>query len=158
MTNPFCECPAAGFCSRHQMQKNQTLHNACKGELGTSDCGRKYWDAWETGRAGATAPSDPQISPEGFCDKVKGMSAAQCSGCNRGKTREKPSARGFGDLISSALATVGITEERVSAWVGGECGCAARKDKLNRLGAWAASFIAGSPTEQIEAMIQEEQE
>ena len=158
MTNKLCECAAAGFCNRHQMEKNQTLYNACKGELGTGDCGRKYWDAWENGRAGATAPSDPQISPEGFCDQAKNIPAHQCSGCNKGKMPDRSEPKGFGDLISSALSLVGITEERVSAWLGAACGCSARRDKLNRLGSWASSFLSGSPTEQIESMIQEEKE
>lgn len=49
----------------------------------------------------------------------------------------------LGDLISSALARVGIDEATVSAWVGRPCGCDERREKLNRLGAWAARIIRG---------------
>jgi hypothetical protein len=28
-----------------------------------------YWNAWEQGKLGATAPADPQLNPPGFCDK-----------------------------------------------------------------------------------------
>jgi hypothetical protein len=37
----------------------------------------------------------------------------------------------LGDSIASALAFVGITKERVSAAVGGDCGCAKRQAALN---------------------------
>jgi hypothetical protein len=111
------------------------------------DCGRKYWIAWEQGMLGATKPDDPVTDPNPFCE----------SGYISPVVTTAPQAeapRGFGDMIASALSAVGITEERVSAWVGGECGCAARKEKLNRLGAWATSFLSGSPTEKIEDMIE----
>jgi len=44
----------------------------------------------------------------------------------------------LGDAISSALSAVGITEERVSKWLGKPCGCGARKEKLNDLHRWFA--------------------
>lgn len=43
----------------------------------------------------------------------------------------------LGDQISSALATVGVTEERVTSWLGRPCGCDERRAKLNRLSQWA---------------------
>lgn len=46
----------------------------------------------------------------------------------------KPPRRGLGDLVAAGLATFGITEERVSAIVGGDCGCAARKAMMNDFG------------------------
>jgi hypothetical protein len=49
----------------------------------------------------------------------------------------------LGDRVATALAAVGITEQRVQAWVGKPCGCKERKEKLNQLGAWAARVIAG---------------
>lgn len=49
----------------------------------------------------------------------------------------------LGDAISKALATVGVTEERVSAALGRPCGCKERREKLNRLGTWAARVLAG---------------
>ena len=44
----------------------------------------------------------------------------------------------LGDAISSALSAVGITEERVSKWLGKPCGCGARKEKINNLHRWFA--------------------
>src|SRR5690606_37532795 len=66
--NLHCECPAAGFCGRHQMKKSRSEHQKCQGTANTRDCGLKYWQAWERGEAGATAPADPILHPQGFCE------------------------------------------------------------------------------------------
>lgn len=49
----------------------------------------------------------------------------------------------LGSLISKALEAVGITEEKVSAWVGAPCNCPERIEKLNQLGFWATRVIKG---------------
>lgn len=49
----------------------------------------------------------------------------------------------LGESIQRALELVGITEERVSRWVGGECGCKDRKERLDRLGVWAWRILRG---------------
>lgn len=54
--------------------------------------------------------------------------------------RESP---GLGDRIKQALSSVGITEERVSGWLGAPCNCDERVQKLNRLGDWASSILSG---------------
>lgn len=43
----------------------------------------------------------------------------------------------LGDFIKSALSSVGITEKRVSEWLGEPCGCSERAEKLNLLDQWA---------------------
>ena len=45
-----------------------------------------------------------------------------------------PPKAGLGDMVASALAAIGITKERVSKAVGGDCGCAERQEALNELG------------------------
>lgn len=55
----------------------------------------------------------------------------------------KEDSVGLGDLVSKALSTVGLSEERVSRWVGAPCGCPERKEKLNRLGFWATRVLKG---------------
>ena len=65
----------------------------------------------------------------------------------QGKTIVAPSARciaecdcglhgppklGLGDLSAYALAHLGITKEKFSAWIGKECNCPERQEKLNR--------------------------
>ena len=41
---------------------------------------------------------------------------------------------GLGDMVAAGLSAVGITKERVSAVVGGDCGCQKRQEALNALG------------------------
>jgi len=43
---------------------------------------------------------------------------------------------GLGDRVAAALSALGITKERVSRAVGGDCGCQKRQEKLNRWGRW----------------------
>ena len=54
---------------------------------------------------------------------------------------------GLGDLVKSALSAVGITEERVSGWLGAPCNCSERVEKLNQLGEWAKSVLKGQKME-----------
>lgn len=51
---------------------------------------------------------------------------------------------GLGDIISYLLSAVGITKERVSKLLGGDCGCHKRQQKLNELGRRYLGI--GSPT------------
>lgn len=70
--NELCTCPIASFCTRHQMTKGEIRFNKCKGTEESKDCGLAYWQAWERGELGATAPADPVLFPKGFCnDKIK---------------------------------------------------------------------------------------
>jgi hypothetical protein len=41
---------------------------------------------------------------------------------------------GLGDMVAAGLSAIGITKERVSAVVGGDCGCPKRQEALNALG------------------------
>jgi hypothetical protein len=41
---------------------------------------------------------------------------------------------GLGDMVAAGLNAVGITKERVSAIVGGPCGCDKRQAALNDIG------------------------
>lgn len=49
----------------------------------------------------------------------------------------------LGDRIEQALRIVGISKERVETLLGRPCGCEERKEKLNRLGAWAWRILKG---------------
>jgi hypothetical protein len=59
---------------------------------------------------------------------------------------EPPRARpvGIGDKVEQALTAVGITSERVSAWLGKPCNCKERREKLNQIGAWASRVLGGA--------------
>lgn len=45
-----------------------------------------------------------------------------------------PQKPGLGDMVASGLSAIGITKERVSALVGGDCGCGKRQAIANELG------------------------
>jgi len=53
---------------------------------------------------------------------------------------------GLGDSVEKALDIVGVTDERVSIWLGRPCGCKERKEKLNQLGLWATRVCIGKLT------------
>ena len=55
----------------------------------------------------------------------------------------------WGDKLETALTLVGVTSDRVSRWLGYECNCKERRDKLNRLGSWVARVLLGK-TEKAE--------
>lgn len=56
------------------------------------------------------------------------------------------SRAGLGTILTRALKKFGITEERVTAWLGRPCGCAERREKLNALTWWAIAAVAGRAT------------
>lgn len=60
---------------------------------------------------------------------------------------------GLGDTVGDALKKMGITDERVSKFLGRPCKCPAYRDKLNRLGRWAVSVIRGGMKDDEELAI-----
>lgn len=46
MTRTPCECPLAGWCERHGMEKRRRQHQLCQANL-------RYWNQWERGEGGA---------------------------------------------------------------------------------------------------------
>lgn len=65
--NSHCVCVMAGYCERHGIRKGPAQFARCQGTAGGKDCGLSYWQAWEAGQLGATAPEDPVFQPVGFC-------------------------------------------------------------------------------------------
>lgn len=51
---------------------------------------------------------------------------------------------GLGDVVERALSSVGITKDRVEAWLGRPCGCAERQERLNALGYWAKRVVVAA--------------
>lgn len=56
----------------------------------------------------------------------------------------------LGDLIEEALSSVGITQERVSKWLGRRCNCDEYREKINRLAAWAVRTVKMKKTDHAE--------
>jgi hypothetical protein len=50
---------------------------------------------------------------------------------------------GVGDRVAHALSLIGITDDRVSDFLGFPCGCKERREKLNMLESWARRVLAG---------------
>ncbi len=51
---------------------------------------------------------------------------------------------GLGDMVAAGLSAIGITKERVSAVVGGPCGCDGRQAAMNAAGAKWLGLPPGS--------------
>lgn len=49
----------------------------------------------------------------------------------------------LGDSVSSALTLVGVTQQRVSAWLGRPCRCPEYVEKLNQLDRWTRRVVNG---------------
>ena len=45
---------------------------------------------------------------------------------------------GLGDKVAVGLEILGITKEKFSEWIGKECNCPERQEKLNRFGRYLA--------------------
>ena len=58
----------------------------------------------------------------------------------------------LGDSLKAALERIGVTEARVSAWLGKPCGCDERRAKLNALHWWAQQ-AAKAPAEKAAAWL-----
>ena len=98
---------------------------------------------WELGFFGATKQDKPITVQDWDCDSE--AVAPVVSPCS------EPVAGGnkfaLGDMASAALAKVGITEDRVTDWLGRPCGCNERRLKLNQFGQWVTNLLGGSATE-----------
>jgi hypothetical protein len=67
--------------------------------------------------------------------------------------------RELGDVVTSALISVGITDSRVSKWLGKPCACPIYRERLNRLSRWARRTLTGKTDqaqEQLEELIDED--
>ena len=105
MKNPKCECECAGFCPRHQMDKTAREVELCQGIANTPDGGLKYWQAWERGELGATAPPNPDFSPRPFAEaqRVRKAQAKESRPCCGGV---KAAVRTVGARIRSFAEAV----------------------------------------------------
>ena len=96
-----------------------------------------------------------------LCEEDDNWHCSVCGSISRKRpNRDKPPRRNcytsapgdhkiplLGDAVKSALGVVGVTEERVTDWLGRPCGCPERREKLNRLDEWARDTIANKMTD-----------
>lgn len=114
------------WCERHKCKKNATWHRLCQ----TRSDYRAAWD-------------------EGYGPGQIGTARRKPRKLRRKRVR-------LGDIVSKALALVGVTEERVTEWLGRPCGCAKRRKRLNDLHEWALQALRGKPVN-IEKMLDDEE-
>jgi hypothetical protein len=69
---------------------------------------------------------------------------ARCGHVARHGRHVRQCRSGLGDMVATGLSAVGITKERVSKLLGGDCGCGERQRKLNEIGRKYLGI--GSPT------------
>lgn len=73
----------------------------------------------------------------GLCRTREGYRQAWVEGHGPGQYESNPTRpRGrkyLGDHLADVLAVVGVTEKRISKWLGRPCGCGGRRRKLNQL-------------------------
>ena len=65
---------------------------------------------------------------------------------------------GLGDRVEQALTLVGITQERVMRWMGGQCRCKERKARLNAISFWASRVLSGKihkASEHLDSILEE---
>jgi hypothetical protein len=69
---------------------------------------------------------------------------------------ERAVPKGWGDRLEGALSYVGVTKERVEKWLGQNCGCTERQEKLNDLGRWVRRALLGKdPVNQSKQYLEE---
>jgi hypothetical protein len=64
----------------------------------------------------------------------------------------------LGTNIEAALRMIGLTSERVEAWLGRPCGCKERVEKLDQLGMWAKRVLRAktqSPHDELEGILKQ---
>ena len=133
----ICPIRKGGFCPRHKVDKSMNLVVLCWRD-------KAYFQAWEEGRGPRVKPAAVPPTP-----KRRELPKRHVRKTDPPLTPRHP---GLGDRVSQALSLVGITEERVSKWLGRPCGCAKRREKLNQLGAWAARVIGGQSASNEESV------
>lgn len=132
IVNDECRCPLPEtngivFCERHNMHKGRGMVNLCKRDSRT----RNKLDGVELKVAPVIASaSKMRLNMDG---------------------EAKPKRNRLGDVISNALGYVGITEESVTAFIGAPCGCAERREKLNRVHELAEKTVSGAVSSAKEA-------
>lgn len=149
MPNPHCNCAAAGFCTRHKMNKSEREVQLCKGEATDKpDCGFRFWVAWENGRAGATAPENPVTVRTWECEGKAVKKKIRRAGTRKVKTNKTTGRKHVvakveskvGDLLSSKFKSIGIEATKGCSCkaVQRELNSHSPQDILNNLEHWAA--------------------
>ena len=99
-----CECPIAGYCDRHKMNKNGRLHLLCSTD-------QLYFDRWER------VANDPNISEERQLRRQRVVARIQeekrfIDWC---ESMRNPEDKGLGDTVHNLLTKCGKGRRRSTA-------------------------------------------
>src|SRR5579859_6684394 len=100
-----CTLDETGWCARHQHRHTGSILDLSQREDEEGELARHLWDL---------APGVMEPVGEPAAEPLVPESAYQS---------------GFGSVVKKALGLFGITEQRVSEWIGGPCGCGERAQK-----------------------------
>ena len=85
------------------------------------------------------------------CQTIEEMARSHLDAWAHGRIRIPPLR--LGSMIAAGLTTIGVTEERVKKIVGKDCGCAARKNKLDAVGEGMTTAIQGVANRALDAVL-----
>ena len=98
-------------------------------------------------RCGFIAKSLPQYR---HCQTIEEMARAHLDAYAHGRIKIPPLR--LGSMIAAGLTSIGVTEDRVKKLVG-DCGCAARKNRLDAAGEGVTTAIQGAANRLLDAVI-----
>jgi|688.fasta_scaffold01253_54 hypothetical protein len=84
------------------------------------------------------------------CQTIEEMARAHLDAWAHGRIKIPPAR--LGSWIASGLSTIGVTEERVKKLIG-DCGCAARKNKLDAIGEGITTAIQTATNRALDAVL-----
>ncbi len=127
--NPLCECPIAGFCKRHHVDKLGRLHDLCRGTNGVSpQTNAKYWEAWEKKASESGVVKKPKAFKDGFLMPIPSSAS---------------SPRPINSIFGEPVGGVGTELKNLLKWFGVGCGkCKQRAAEMDRHGvAWCEENV-----------------
>jgi hypothetical protein len=113
-----CILDSSGWCARHKHRHTGSILDLSQRETEEGETARMLWDM-EPSVMGYSPPTGKFLVPK------------------------EAYQSGFGSVVKRALGLFGFTEQRVSEWIGGPCGCKERAEKWNALIWWAGKAVIG---------------
>lgn len=136
-----CECPVAGFCTRHQTRKTQRDWELCQGINTTPEKAAKYRAMWDgrTSTQSVRTPADSDGPPERIAVPAKTYEPIPRdqwpAAASLIAALSTPEDRGVGDTIKRELGRAGkVYQAAFRLLTGHACtGCSFRQSKWNQL-------------------------
>ena len=85
------------------------------------------------------------------CQTIEEMARSHLDAWAHGRIKIPPLR--LGSMIAAGLTTIGVTEERVKKIIGKDCGCAARKSKLDAVGEGVTTAIQSAANRALDAAL-----